>query len=241
MEGSDDARERTQRDERTEDSEIEVLRLRYTELQQENLRLRTARGALTRELGPLPISAAVVAGLVSGFGAEGSVHLHKALAICALGLFALMVLVSVGHSRLLPYRKLRAANEPGDRLAVGSSGGRVAERAWYTQMFELEQAVRDGGRAVEREQADGTDEQTVDRQRAAPTDETRAPSRSWRSRVLDPLGSAEEWLWEALRAAFWPRSPSTLDSCYDVEWRGVFITKALFVLVIVLLILARIA
>jgi hypothetical protein len=49
------------------DDRLAALQAAYDDLRRETDRLRDARGAFTRQLGPLPISAAVVAGLVTGF------------------------------------------------------------------------------------------------------------------------------------------------------------------------------
>ena len=175
--------------ERREDSEIAALRLTYEELQRENLRLRDARASLTSQLGPLPISAALVAGLVSGFSVSGASRLNEPLTIIALCVFAAMVVVSVCYSKLAPYRELRDEMKPerGELIAHRAGAGRDAEREWYSKMIKLERSVR-GNQDV-------------------------------------PQGQK-------------PRT--TLTDAYNAEWWGVAITKCLFVVVVVLLILARI-
>jgi hypothetical protein len=210
---------------RREDSEITVLRLTYEELQRENIRLRDARASLTGQLGPLPISAAIVAGLVSGFSVSGNASLNKPLVIIALVLFALMVLVSVGYSQLIPYRKLRDERRPmaGEGLADGSRPDRSGEHEWYVAMIALERAIRAGSSA------------------AAPLPAAANRQQGQADGDADGEGGTD-FSAKARSAAglVWPVSPDNLEAAYDVEWRGVFITKLLFMLVVVLLILARI-
>jgi hypothetical protein len=47
-----------------------ALKLEYEYLREESIRLREGRASLTRQLGPLPIGAAIVAGLVTGFTSD---------------------------------------------------------------------------------------------------------------------------------------------------------------------------
>jgi hypothetical protein len=72
---------------RDETREREALTLEYEYLRSENIRLRDGRGSLTRQLGPLPISAAIVAGLVTGLTRD--VHANAFL-WSALGLFLVL-------------------------------------------------------------------------------------------------------------------------------------------------------
>ncbi len=199
--------------ERQEDSQIATLRLTYEELQKENLRLRDARGSLTGQLGPLPISAAIVAGLVSGFSVSGGAHFNEWFALGALLVFVIMVIVSVNYSHLTPYRKLRDEMDitDGEAIAEQPGDGRSVERAWYVEVIELERGVR--GRWSPRE---------------------RSPLSEWWTQVRS------RGLRSAFRGLVCPEDPRDLQAAYDVEWRGVSITKGLFAVVIVLLILARI-
>jgi hypothetical protein len=98
----------------SEDPELDALKLRFEDLRRENERLRDARSAITAQLGPLPISAAIVAGLVSGFALGGKTHLHERELHLALWLFGAMVLVSMLASTFRPYRKLRDKAIKGD-------------------------------------------------------------------------------------------------------------------------------
>jgi hypothetical protein len=99
---------------------LETLKLRLKDLQYENERLRNARSGITSQLGPLPISAAIVAGLVSAFTVTGKAHLKHTPAIWALIAFGVMVIVSITYSALQPYRKLREKAE--EKQAAISSG-----------------------------------------------------------------------------------------------------------------------
>src|SRR5947199_10722841 len=87
---------------------LKALELEYQYLREENLRLREGRANLTRQLGPLPIGAAVVAGLVTGF--TGKTH-NGVLLIAALVLFGALVAVSICYSSMKPYRVLRRQHE----------------------------------------------------------------------------------------------------------------------------------
>jgi hypothetical protein len=165
-----------------EDPREQVLRLTYEELRRENERLRDARAAVTRQLGPLPISAALVAGLVAGFAGDGKTNLDKTPVVWALIAFGAMVLISMLYSALKPYRKLR------EEAQKGRADPRdcPTPAAWYEEMIAIERKVRSG--------------------------------------------SNEEAGWQA----------RTLQAGFDLEWQGLFLTKLLFVAVVVLLILARI-
>jgi hypothetical protein len=171
-----------------------TLRLRFEDLQRENERLRDARSAITSQLGPLPISAAIVAGLVSGFTVDGKAHLNQALAHWALAAFGLMVFVSMVSSILKPYRKLRDELEA-DSDKRPSDATSVTD--WYSRMLVVEEGVR---------------------------------------------GRSKSGFWSAV-AGFLPLPlpwrAKTLQTACDQEWKGLFLTKTLFVAVIVLLILAR--
>ncbi len=176
-----------------------ALRLRYEDLRRENERLRDARAGITSQLGPLPISAAIVAGLVSGFSVDGKAHLDKGLAIAALAVFLAMVVVSMLYSVLRPYRKLRdhaletAEPKPEEARSAGD---------WYAAMIKLEDGLR--GKSP-----------------PPPKGLTERLGRMW------PFPRAGEL--------------KTLQAGCDLEWKGLFLTKLLFVAVIALLILARVA
>jgi hypothetical protein len=177
------------------DGRLETLRLKLEDLQHENERLRDTRATITGQLGPLPISAAIVAGLVSGFGTEGKAHLDTALAIWALGVFIVMVLVSIVSSILKPYRKLRDEIERDGPKPLEAKN----RTEWYERMIEVEEQARDFRR----------------RPKACP-DQQRS-------------------LWWRLIH----RPTKDLANACDREWFGLFVTKTLFVGVIVLLIVAR--
>jgi hypothetical protein len=111
---------------------IEALKLEYEYVRKENIRLRDGRASLTRQLGPLPISAAIVAGLVTGFAS--TVHTNAFLWL-ALGLFAVLVLISILYSSMQPYRVLRR-----DREAAFPRSTESPAR-WYENAIALEKAI----------------------------------------------------------------------------------------------------
>ena len=178
-----------------ETSEVQALRLRFEDVRRENERLRDARSDITKQLGPLPISAAVVAGLITGFETTGKSHLDHTLTRWALGVFAAMVCVSVLSSVLKPYRRLRDKVEA--KADGPKPGAAKSPKAWYEAMIELEENVR------------GTTKSGF-------------------------------WPWVARHSPVpIPFFAKDLQSACDQEWKGLFLTKMLFVAVIVLLILAR--
>ena len=190
--------------EMSEDPELDALKLRFEGLQRENERLRDARSAITSQLGPLPISAAIVAGLVSGFALGGKTHLHEGELHWALWLFGAMVLVSMLASTFRPYRKLRdklltKSEKPNKDAKAKLADPEEASdpKEWYRRMIALETELR---------------------------------------------GSSVRSGFRARLGAFFPIPipfrAKDLQSACDQEWKGLFLTKSLFVAVIVLLILA---
>lgn len=180
------------------DPELETLTLRLKDIQYENERLRNARSEITKQLGPLPISAAIVAGLVSGFTVSGSAHLKHTPAIVALIAFVLMVVVSIAYSTLQPYRKLREQAEANPDHPKPSDTSDPIE--WHKRMIKIEEVVR--------------------------------------GKWVEPKGRFQRLVFR-----FWPfplrDQDKTLQTGCNLEWKGLFITKSLFVVVIALLIYAR--
>ena len=109
---------------------VEALKLEYEFVRRENIRLRQGRAALTRKLGPLPISAAIVAGLVTGLAGkvESDGFLWAALAV-----FGALVLVSILYSSMRPYRALRQEAE--------SPRSTESPEDWYVSAIALEKAI----------------------------------------------------------------------------------------------------
>ncbi len=142
------------------DDGLALLKAAYEDVRRENERLRDARASVTRQLGPLPLSAAVVAGLVTGFAPPGKQPIqHTWMLWAAGGLFAALVLLSILYSNLKPYRQLRFEKESlrdrqrptqiVDRVLDRpyAASNRDAEAEWYRRMIRLERAVRGESRS----------------------------------------------------------------------------------------------
>jgi hypothetical protein len=142
------------------DDGLAVLKAAYEDIRRENERLRDARASVTRQLGPLPLSAAVVAGLVTGFAPPGKQAIqHTWMLWAAGGLFAVLVLLSILYSNLKPYRQLRSEKESlndcqrptqiVDRVLHGAceASNTEVEAEWYRRMIRLERSVRGGSRS----------------------------------------------------------------------------------------------
>ncbi|HEX3433736.1 MAG TPA: hypothetical protein VHT25_06700 [Solirubrobacteraceae bacterium] len=219
--------------------DLATLRAAYEEIAAENKRLRDARASVTRQLGPLPISAAVIAGLVSVFpGNSSQSGWHLALIVLALALFALMVVISIAFSGLAPYRELRAAVEgearperppqkdaPTDRpinpsevvdsviarVQGAQSDGEPAsvEAQWLAAMIDVERQVRDRNGTARASSAE----------RIRPTDLRRPVC--------------------VVRKLFVPGPVQSLQEGFNRERRGLYVVQGLFALMVVLLIVAR--
>jgi hypothetical protein len=198
--------------------DLRVLELALDDLRRENERLRTARASVTKQLGPLPISAAAIAGLITVFpGGHAGSQTQRILIYVALGVFGLMVFVSIRYSALKPYRKLRdelekelpepkrpgriaeaRADPDNPKAALPGGDQRSMEVRWYAAMIDVEKAVR----------GDTT---------------------------MRPTTARGVWL---LRLP-WPPQAENLQDGFDLEWRGLFLVQCLFAVVVALLIIAR--
>jgi hypothetical protein len=144
-----------------QDSDLKTLELALDDLRRENVRLRDARSAVTSQLGPLPISAAVIAGLVTAFPGGHPGHAQRHLTVIALAVFGVMALVSAAAGKLKPYRTLRDEHEHHqgeasptritERAATRVLGGpapaasrRPSTPEWYAAMVDVERAVTAG-------------------------------------------------------------------------------------------------
>ncbi|HTY97353.1 MAG TPA: hypothetical protein VMB91_09960 [Solirubrobacteraceae bacterium] len=155
-----------------EDDGLELLKDALDDLRRENLRLREARSSVTRQLGPLPISAAAIAGLLAAFPGHGSIGgVQVFLIVLAALAFLAMIGVSIIFSKLRPYRELRnrlerdwpwyaipqasparVIDEVRARSAPGEAqSGPPAHEApastrmrWYSGMIRVELTVRTG-------------------------------------------------------------------------------------------------
>jgi hypothetical protein len=223
-----------------ESGQVEALRLAYEDATRENARLRDARASFTRQLGPLPISAAVIAGLVAAFpGKSSGSSAQLALISFALLLFAVMVLVSIRYSGMKPYRELRnefeecsleregikrSKDSPGafidhlvDEYAGPDTGLQPASASaiWYARMIKLEQRIRGKGK------------------------DKKPTWKQWRE---DEKISLREYVgvgrWVRL---LWPRRATSSQEGLDLERQGLFVVQGLFAVVVVVLIVARIS
>jgi hypothetical protein len=127
---------RTMQGDNTQDAaevrDPEALRLEYEYVRSENLRLRDGRAAITRQLGPLPISAAIVAGLVTGFTSKAH---ENAFLWLALLVFVVLVLVSIKYAGMKPYRVLR--NDKEERFPRSTQ----SKVKWYENAIALEKKI----------------------------------------------------------------------------------------------------
>jgi hypothetical protein len=119
--------------------ELAVLRLTHKQATEERDRIRAARAFFARQLGPLPAVAGISLGAVAAFSDEIRT---KWLLWVALGFFALMVVASIGYSRMPPYRVLRSQRTKGpDGIADGSQARTEIE--WYANEIKLEHSIYD--------------------------------------------------------------------------------------------------
>jgi hypothetical protein len=134
------------------DHEVAALRRSYEELRRESVRLRDARAAVTRQLGPLPISAGISISLVAAFSEDAA----AGPLWVAFGLLFLLIGLSIAYSNMRPYRQLRAVREQSWRKQLAARHPEAAQRAkksgllvedllperdWYAAMIELERQI----------------------------------------------------------------------------------------------------
>jgi hypothetical protein len=115
--------------------EVDALKLEYDYVRAENLRLRDGRATITSRLGPLPIGAAVVAGLVTGFTTETRENVWLWL---ALAVFFALVIVSILYSSMKPYRVIRHEKETKGAVPARSKS---SPREWYKAAIALEEEI----------------------------------------------------------------------------------------------------
>jgi hypothetical protein len=115
----------------------QALNRAYEDIVTERDRLRDARGAITRQLGPLPASAAIAISLVGALTEKAS-----AIALgVAVGLFGALVGVSIVYSVLPPYRKLRAKYEDGEKPHELGFDEHARATDWLEHMIGLERRI----------------------------------------------------------------------------------------------------
>jgi hypothetical protein len=137
-----------------ESDHLALLKAAYEDARGENERLRDARRGVTRQLGPLPISASIVAGLVAGFGSE-SIQC-EALLWVALGLLGVVLIpLSMLYSNMRPYRALREEKEKD--LEEDKRPSTIAKRL-QTGLDKTDRLVLVGGRVVRQRQVDAQEE-----------------------------------------------------------------------------------
>jgi hypothetical protein len=193
-----------------DDALVTTLKAAYEETRRESERLRDARASVTRQLGPLPISAGVVAGLVTGFAPSGQrVTDHVWILYVAGGLFALLVVLSIAYSNLKPYRQLRDEKLnawcPKNVDGLESPSGMIDRLTKRPQRMATQQASADWYRAMIRL------EQEIYGQPRAKWSQNRFPGRI-----------------------------VSLQEGFERERSGLILVQGLFAVVVVLLILARV-
>src|SRR3712207_5327810 len=134
-------------------------RLSYEQVVRERDRLRDARGAITRQLGPLPVAAGISTALVGAVADKPGKPVFLYLALCTL---AVLVLVSFLYSGMRPYRQLRALHEEEWRLGLEQRHPGILGKAerndlppevflgegdWYAEMLRLERKIYGESRA----------------------------------------------------------------------------------------------
>jgi hypothetical protein len=120
-----------------EKPDVNTLRLIYEHQVRERDRLRDARRTVTAQLGPLPASAGLVIGLFAGLSPNVE---NRGLWWAALALFLGVIAVSVGSSRVDPYR--RAAAEVDEPRGEGlQPGDLLAEEEWLATRIEIERRL----------------------------------------------------------------------------------------------------
>jgi hypothetical protein len=135
------------------DEDLSALKLAYEQAVQERDRIRDARAFFARQLGPLPAFAGISAAVVGAFSQKIE---HRVWLWLALGVLALLILVSCLYSWLPAYRHLRAHYEDewrkrleknftvkdrpagGDKLEVED---RLDPEDWYTAQIDLERTL----------------------------------------------------------------------------------------------------
>jgi hypothetical protein len=141
---------------------LALLKAAYAAARDENERLRDARRGVTRQLGPLPISASVVAGLVAGFNTE-SIQCESLLWLALVLLVTVLIPLSILYSNMRPYRALREDKEEllekqrvfkkderpseiAEALTTGPPANPTKELIqWYESMLSLERSIYGGG------------------------------------------------------------------------------------------------
>jgi hypothetical protein len=113
----------------------EALSLAYQDIVTERDRLRAARAAITRQLGPLPASAGIAISLVGALAEKAS----AVALVVALVLFGVLVAVSIAYTFLPPYRTLRAKYEyHSHELGFDEHAG---AKEWLEHMIALERRI----------------------------------------------------------------------------------------------------
>ena len=141
--------------------ELKTLKAAYEDVCSERDRLRDARSAFSRQLGPLPVAAGISTGTIVVFARHGR---EVGFLWAALGLLIAIVVVSILYSSIPAYRQIRAAKdrEASKRSDEGRWAGRpdpvqvaasarrasaeprrdvLSEVEWYREMLALERAI----------------------------------------------------------------------------------------------------
>jgi hypothetical protein len=217
------------------EQQLTLLAGALDDVRRENERLRDARGAVTRQLGPLPISAAAIAGLIAAFPGKspGSTWQLVLLALAAAAFLA-MLIMSMRYSALTPYREMRDRHE-----LSAPANGKPAQPASTTQLPPGTAAPgSDGAHALLPDSATGRALEAV-----AAVDASDPVAGWFAARVdteLEVRGRAAMTRTRLVRLLRVPQA-RTLQEAFDIEWKGLFFTQLCFAAVVILLIAARLS
>jgi hypothetical protein len=194
-------------------SQLKTLELLYEEVVRESDRLRSARGAFSRQLGPLPVAGGLVLGIFTSFGN----HPHRVTTWVAVGVFAFSAVLSMAASGIAPYRRLRSQK-------VYEQNKNKPDSQWRRP--ELQGAMETGkvltATSVLREEAWLRERIKLERSLYGPP--ARQPKR----------GDLLRRLWD-VRLLWDDTEITTLQQAFEIERYAVFIVQLLFVAEIALL------
>lgn len=192
------------------DDQRKTLEAAYNEACAERDRLREARSAFSRQLGPLPVAAGLSTGTIVVFAGHGRA---TGFLWAALGLLVAMVVVSILYSSIPAYRQIRAARDD-------EAPGRPGEGGW---------APRPSGCGVKASSLELCDELPRDNDSQL----------EWYRKMLALERRIYGEGSKRPRLGLPTFKPTDLQDAFDRERTGLYAVQVLFVLVIVMLALAE--